>query len=67
MPSFLPSIHHHLCVLDQHLLYVKHLELVVAQIAVICQDQGWDYAHSIWGEAQKCQRRRWEEVTSRET
>ena len=53
--------------LDQHLLYVKHLELVVAQIAVICQDQGWDYAHSIWGEAQKCQRRRWEEVTSRET
>lgn len=34
-------------------------------MAVICQDQGWDYAHSIWGEAQKCQRRHWEEVTSR--
>lgn len=50
MPSFLPSIHH-LCVLDEQLLYVKHLELVVAQVAVICQDQGWDHARSIWGEA----------------
>lgn len=59
MLSFLLSIRH-LCVLDQQLPYVT-------QVAVICQDQGWDHARSIWGEAQKCQRRRWEEVTSRET
>ena len=62
LPSF-----HHLCVLDEHLLYVRHLEPVVAQVAAICQDQGWDGACSIWGEGQKCQRRHWEEVTSHET